>query len=153
MVVCVCAAYRDRATCLRLSELLGLRMAQLWNNSRDCWMFPSNRMMRAAHTIQSRCSPGYTGSHRLGLEKSASVLLTAQYTVYQCRGKLLLKVMHYNIALLHKKVTNYVTLLLFMESNALCYFCVMSRAWLFVFNIISSIYSKCKSFHIKKCNE
>uniref|UniRef100_A0A671SRA8 Mitochondrial translational release factor 1-like n=1 Tax=Sinocyclocheilus anshuiensis TaxID=1608454 RepID=A0A671SRA8_9TELE len=27
----------------------------------------------------------------------------------QCWGKLLLKVMHYNIALLHKKVTNYVT--------------------------------------------
>ncbi len=31
----------------------------------------------------------------------------------QCWGKLLLKVMHYNIALLPKKVTNYVTLLLF----------------------------------------
>ncbi len=30
--------------------------------------------------------------------------------------------MHYNIALLPKKVTNYVTLLLFMESNALHYF-------------------------------
>ncbi len=42
----------------------------------------------------------------------------------QCWGKLLLKVMHYNIALLHKKVTNHVTLLLFMESNALHYFCV-----------------------------
>ncbi len=27
----------------------------------------------------------------------------------QCRGKLLLKVMRYNIALLSKKVTNYVT--------------------------------------------
>ncbi len=27
----------------------------------------------------------------------------------QCLGKLLLKVMHYNIALLSKKVTNYVT--------------------------------------------
>ncbi len=27
----------------------------------------------------------------------------------QCRGKLLLKVMHYNIALLSKKVTDYVT--------------------------------------------
>ncbi len=27
----------------------------------------------------------------------------------QCWGKLLLKVMHYNIALLPKKVTNYVT--------------------------------------------
>ncbi len=31
----------------------------------------------------------------------------------QCWGKLLLKVMHYNIALLPKKVTNYVTYLLF----------------------------------------
>ncbi len=31
----------------------------------------------------------------------------------QCWGKLLLKVMHYNIALLPKIVTNYVTLLLF----------------------------------------
>ncbi len=29
--------------------------------------------------------------------------------------------MHYNIALLPKKVTNYVT---FMESNALYYFCI-----------------------------
>ncbi len=42
----------------------------------------------------------------------------------QCWGKLLLKVMHYNIALLSKKVTNYVTLLLLMESNVLYYFCV-----------------------------
>ncbi len=41
---------------------------------------------------------------------------------HQCRGNLLLKVMHYNIALLPKKVTNYVTWLLFMESNALRYF-------------------------------
>ncbi len=39
-------------------------------------------------------------------------------------GKLLLKVMHYNIALHPKKVTNYVTLLLFVESNALHYCCV-----------------------------
>ncbi len=30
-------------------------------------------------------------------------------THHQCWGKLLLKVMHYNIALLPKKVTNYVT--------------------------------------------
>ncbi len=61
----------------------------------------------------------------------------------QCWGKLLLKVMHYNIAFLPKKVTIYVTQLLFMESNALHYFRVtflnMSRAWLFVFNTISSI--------------
>ncbi len=32
------------------------------------------------------------------------------------------KVMRYNIALLTKKITNYVTKLLFMESNALHYF-------------------------------
>ncbi len=38
----------------------------------------------------------------------------------QCWGKLLLKVMHYNIALLHKKVI----VLLLMESNALHYFCI-----------------------------
>ncbi len=31
------------------------------------------------------------------------------YYYYQCWGKLLLKVMHYNIALLPKKVTNFVT--------------------------------------------
>ncbi len=30
-------------------------------------------------------------------------------TYDQCWGKLLLKVMHYNIALLSKKVTNYIT--------------------------------------------
>ncbi len=29
-----------------------------------------------------------------------------KHTQYQCRGKLLLKVMRYNIALLPKKVTN-----------------------------------------------
>ncbi len=52
-------------------------------------------------------------------------------------GKLLLKWMRYNIALLSKNVTNYVTLLLFMESDALRYFLNMSRAWLFVFNIYS----------------
>ncbi len=52
-------------------------------------------------------------------------------------GKLLLKWMRYNIVLLSKNVTNYVTLLLFMESDALRYFLNMSRAWLFVFNIYS----------------
>ncbi|XP_016385003.1 multidrug resistance-associated protein 1-like isoform X2 [Sinocyclocheilus rhinocerous] len=44
-------------------------------------------------------------------------------TPKQCWGKLLLKVMHYNISLLRKKVTNYITKLLFMGSNVLCYFC------------------------------
>ncbi len=69
----------------------------------------------------------------------------------QCWGKLLLKVMHYNIALLPKKVTNYVTWLLFMESNVLCYFCVTFallfkyEQGLIVFNTRSSNYSKCKS--------
>ncbi len=46
------------------------------------------------------------------------------YIDNQCWGKLLLKVMHYNIALLPKKVTNYITTLLFMESNVLHYFCI-----------------------------
>ncbi len=32
--------------------------------------------------------------------------------------------MHYNIALLSKKVTNYITLLLFMENKAFRYFCI-----------------------------
>ncbi len=39
-------------------------------------------------------------------QKSASTL---KYVDCQCWGKLLLKVMHYNIALLPKKVTNYIT--------------------------------------------
>ncbi len=46
------------------------------------------------------------------------------FTSHQCRGKLILTVMHYNIALLPKKVTNYVTCLLFMEMNVLYYICV-----------------------------
>ncbi len=61
--------------------------------------------------------------------------------------------MRYNIVLLPKKITfNYVTSLLFMESNELhlCYFLNMSRAWLFVFNIISYIYSKYKSLSHQK---
>ncbi len=33
------------------------------------------------------------------------------------------------------------------------YFLNMIRAWLFVFNTRSSIYSKCKAFHTKKCTE
>ncbi len=40
----------------------------------------------------------------------------------QCWGKLLLKVMHYNITLLPKK--QLIMLLTFMESNVLRYFCV-----------------------------
>ncbi len=59
--------------------------------------------------------------------------------------------MHYNIALLPKKVTNYVIWLLFMESNALRYFCVTFallfkyEQGLIVFNTRSSNCSKCKS--------
>ncbi len=80
MVVCVwAAAYRDRATCFRLSELLGLRMAQLWNNSRDCWIFPSNRMIRAAHTNTEQV---FTRINWVTSTVYTSVLLTAQYTVY-----------------------------------------------------------------------
>ncbi len=40
---------------------------------------------------------------------SFQLRITAVTTHYQCWGKLLLKVMHYNIALLPKKVTNYIT--------------------------------------------
>ncbi len=47
------------------------------------------------------------------------------YDGNQCWGKLLLKWMYYNIALLPKKVPNYVTQLLFVESNALRYFCII----------------------------
>ncbi len=79
-------------------------------------------------------------------------VLKEQMYYMQCWGKLLLKVMHYNIALLPKKVTitfliyflwkvmRYVTFALLSH-----YFFNMSRAWLFVFNTRSSIYSKCKS--------
>ncbi len=75
----------------------------------------------------------------------------------QCWGKLLLKVMHYNIALLSKKllitllsyfvwkVMRYITFALLSR-----YFLNMSRDWLFVFNTISSIYSKCKSLSHQK---
>ncbi len=52
------------------------------------------------------------------LNNDSSLVIVAYQ---QCWRKLLLKVMHYNIALLPKKVTNYVT---FMESNALYYFCI-----------------------------
>ncbi len=43
-------------------------------------------------------------------KKTFTMLLGVKCCIYeQCWGKLLLKVMHYNIALLPKKVTNYVT--------------------------------------------
>lgn len=42
--------HSDLATCLRLSELLGLRMAQLWNSSRDSWILPSRRKISAEAT-------------------------------------------------------------------------------------------------------
>ncbi len=73
-----------------------------------------------------------------------------EYILYydQCWGNLLLKVMHYNIVLLPKKVTYYVTFALLS-----CYFLIMSRALLFVFNTRSYIYSKYKSFYTKKCTE
>ncbi len=47
-----------------------------------------------------------------GLEHTRRLLASSQVSgggIKQCWGKLLLKVMHYNIALLPKKVTNYVT--------------------------------------------
>ncbi len=69
----------------------------------------------------------------------------------QSQGKLLLKVMHYNIALLHEKIINCVTQLLFMESDA-SYFCVtfynLGWACLFVLLITKKnkviIFGKCK---------
>ncbi len=72
---------------------------------------------------------------------------------FQCWGKLLLKVMRYNIALLPKKVTKYflwkvmryVTFALLSR-----YFLNMSRAWLFVFNTRSYIYGKYKSLSHQK---
>ncbi len=69
----------------------------------------------------------------------------------QCRGKLLLKVMHYNIALLPTfsyflwKVMRYVTFALLSR-----YFLNMSKAWLFVFNTRSSIYTNIKAFSHQK---
>ncbi len=59
--------------------------------------------------------------------------------------------MHYNIALLSKKVTNYVTLIT-LNTLFSRYFLNMSRAWLFVFNIRSSI-ANVKAFHTKKCKK
>ncbi len=65
--------------------------------------------------------------------------------------------MHYNIALLPKKVTYYVTWLLFMESNALRYFRVTFELWagldcLFLIQEVIFI-ANVKAFHTKKCNE
>ncbi len=50
----------------------------------------------------------------------------------QCRGKLLFKVMHYNVALLPEKVMRYVTFALF--------FLNLVGACLFGFNITRSIF-------------
>ncbi len=66
--------------------------------------------------------------------------------------------MHYNIALLPKKVTNYIIWLLLMESNAIHYFCVIftllfkyKQGLIVCFNtIIYIIYSKCKSHFTPK---
>ncbi len=60
--------------------------------------------------------------HRAGSgphHKHANTLLHYEH---QCRGKILFKVMHYNIALLPIKVTNYVTLLLLLWKVMLRYF-------------------------------
>ncbi len=42
--------------------------------------------------------------------------------------------MHYNIVLLPKKITSYVTSLLFIENNVLRYIVSLGRACFFVFN-------------------
>ncbi len=46
---------------------------------------------------------------RIRLIRKFGSLVISCFRCFQCRGKLLLKVMCYNIPLLSKKVTNYVT--------------------------------------------
>ncbi len=66
---------------------------------------------RARHTHTDR----HTHTHRDTTTHTHRYTHTQRYTQIhththrQCWGKLLLKIMHYNIALLPKKVTNYVT--------------------------------------------
>ncbi len=71
----------------------------------------------------SRCTIDELPGHRLGSSAKTVVHLLplipalrgvaarfeTSHAYVQCWGKLLLKVMHYNIALLPKKVTNYIT--------------------------------------------
>ncbi len=53
----------------------------------------------------------------------------------QCWGKLLLKVMHYNIALLPKKVTNYVTWLLSWKVKCYVTFAlILNLGWTCLFD-------------------
>ncbi len=74
---------------------------------------------------------------------------------YQCRGKLLLKVMHYNIALLPKNVTNYISYFLWKVMRYVTfallsrYFLNMSRAWLFLIQEVVII-ANVKPFYTKK---
>ncbi len=49
------------------------------------------------------------GAIRIGVQTADKNITIIQVIHKQCWGKLLLKVMHYNIVLLPKKVTNYVT--------------------------------------------
>ncbi len=66
--------------------------------------------------------------------------------------------MHYNIALLPKKVTNYVTYWFFMESNVLGYitFALLfkyEQGLVVCFKTISLFIANIKAFHTKKCHE
>ncbi len=69
-------------------------------------------------------------------------LSSVEHNLYciQCWGKLLLKVMHYSIALFPKKVTNYLATFYgkLCITLLLSYFLNMGGACLFVFNIKSS---------------
>lgn len=37
----IISAHKDRAICLMWSALLGFRMLQIWNISKDSWILPS----------------------------------------------------------------------------------------------------------------
>ncbi len=66
--------------------------------------------------------------------------------------------MHYNIALLPKNVTNYISYFLWKVMRYVTfallsrYFLNMSRAWLFLIQEVLFI-ANVKPFHSKKCNE
>ncbi len=66
-----------------------------------------------------------------------------------CWGKLLSKVMHYSIVLLHKKPRIASLSYFCIESNVLRYFCITVLSWacLFVFKVL--FLANVKSFHTK----
>ncbi len=64
----------------------------------------------SSHTHTSNAKP-FSDTSVLAFIRNivCSFIHPFNHSCCQCWGKLLLKVMHYNIALLPKKVTNYVT--------------------------------------------